>query len=110
MLWLCLVHRQGGVVIAFEVLLLDVSEKAFSFSVDYAFLVTLFKVNMEFCARCYLRWEECLIETCRFANRNDGLQNFIENFVKNQFLPIVHVDYRTRVADALASKFAHEDI
>ncbi|KAG0618847.1 hypothetical protein M758_4G095100 [Ceratodon purpureus] len=37
---------------------------------------------------------------------NDGLQNFIENFVKNQFLPIVHVDYRTRVADALASPAA----
>jgi exocyst complex component 4 len=26
--------------------------------------------------------------------------------VKKQFLPIVHVDYRTRVADALASKFS----
>lgn len=37
---------------------------------------------------------------------NDGLQNFIEKFVKNQFLPIVHVDYRTRVADALASPSA----
>jgi exocyst complex component 4 len=35
---------------------------------------------------------------------NDGLQSFIENFVKDQFLPIVYVDYRTRVADALASK------
>jgi hypothetical protein len=51
-----------------------------------------------------------LTETCCFAIRNDGLQNFIENFVKNQFLPIVHVDYRTRVADALASKFTDEDI
>ncbi|XP_024391449.1 exocyst complex component SEC8 isoform X3 [Physcomitrium patens] len=37
---------------------------------------------------------------------NDGLQNFIENFVESQFLPIVHVDYRTRVADALASPSA----
>ncbi|BBN15064.1 exocyst complex component 4 [Marchantia polymorpha subsp. ruderalis] len=37
---------------------------------------------------------------------NDGLQNFIENFVKDQFLPIVRVDYRTRVADALASPAA----
>jgi len=37
---------------------------------------------------------------------NDGLQSFIENFVKKQFLPIVHVDYRTRVADALASPSA----
>lgn len=36
--------------------------------------------------------------------RNDGLQTFIENFVKDQFLPIVRVDYRTRVADALASE------
>ena len=50
-----------------------------------------------------------LTNTCCFGIRNDGLQNFIENFVKNQFLPIVHVDYRTRVADALASKFIHED-
>jgi hypothetical protein len=30
----------------------------------------------------------------------------MENFVKNQFLPIVHVDYRTRVANALASKLS----
>ncbi|KAL3692079.1 hypothetical protein R1sor_005730 [Riccia sorocarpa] len=37
---------------------------------------------------------------------NDGLQHFIENFVKDQFLPIVRVDYRTRVADALASPAA----
>ncbi|KAL2621943.1 hypothetical protein R1flu_002148 [Riccia fluitans] len=37
---------------------------------------------------------------------NDGLQLFIENFVKDQFLPIVRVDYRTRVADALASPAA----
>ncbi|CAM6126948.1 unnamed protein product [Calypogeia fissa] len=37
---------------------------------------------------------------------NDGLQTFIENFVKDQFLPIVRVDYRTRVADALASPSA----
>jgi exocyst complex component 4 len=37
---------------------------------------------------------------------NDGLQSFIENFVKDQFLPIVYVDYRTRVADALASPSA----
>ncbi|KAJ7568516.1 hypothetical protein O6H91_01G036000 [Diphasiastrum complanatum] len=36
----------------------------------------------------------------------DGLQSFIENFLKDQFLPILYVDYRTRVADALASPSA----
>lgn len=43
-------------------------------------------------------------------NRNDGLQSFIENFVKDQFLPIVYVDYRTRVADALASKISRHPL
>ncbi|KAG0614993.1 hypothetical protein M758_5G006700 [Ceratodon purpureus] len=43
----------------------------------------------------------------KYANLgNEGLQSFIENFVKDQFLPIVYVDYRTRVADALASPSA----
>jgi exocyst complex component 4 len=37
---------------------------------------------------------------------DNNLQSFMENFVKNQFLPIVHVDYRTRVANALASPAA----
>ncbi|KAH7315642.1 hypothetical protein KP509_21G058500 [Ceratopteris richardii] len=37
---------------------------------------------------------------------NDGLQTFIENFVKDQFLPPVRVDYRNRVQDALASPAA----
>lgn len=36
----------------------------------------------------------------------DGLQSFVENFVKDQFLPLVRVDYRTRVQDALASPAA----
>ncbi|KAI5072276.1 hypothetical protein GOP47_0012382 [Adiantum capillus-veneris] len=37
---------------------------------------------------------------------NDGLQSFVENFVKDQFLPPVRVDYRNRVQDALASPAA----
>eukprot|EP00249_Psilotum_nudum_P022594 c28576_g1_i2 orf=370-3636(+) len=37
---------------------------------------------------------------------NDGLQSFMENFVKDQFLPLVRVDYRNRVQDSLASPAA----
>lgn len=37
---------------------------------------------------------------------NDGLQSFVENFVKDQFLPAFRVDYRNRVQDALASPAA----
>jgi hypothetical protein len=44
------------------------------------------------------------------VTRNDGLQTFIENFVKDQFLPIVRVDYRTRVADALASRLSGQPL
>ncbi|XP_024537637.1 exocyst complex component SEC8 [Selaginella moellendorffii] len=36
----------------------------------------------------------------------EGLHNFLETFIKDQFLPRIYVDYRTRAADALASSAA----
>lgn len=37
--------------------------------------------------------------------RNDGLLAFVENFVKDHFLPTMFVDYRKGVQQAISSKF-----
>lgn len=38
-------------------------------------------------------------------HRNDGLLAFVENFVKDHFLPTMFVDYRKGVQQAISSKF-----
>lgn len=40
----------------------------------------------------------------RWIYRNDGLQAFVENFLKDHFLPAMFVDYRKCVQQAISSK------
>ena len=46
-----------------------------------------------------------IFPSCYLICRSDGLLAFVENFVKDHFLPTMFVDYRKSVQQAISSKF-----
>lgn len=46
-----------------------------------------------------------IFPSCYLVCRSDGLLAFVENFVKDHFLPTMFVDYRKSVQQAISSKF-----